>query len=164
MGLVRRGMTPAQFLLNLLPYSGSLLLIYALIMERDTFGALLKTQEDGGLGSTGLCIFLASGLAAYFVQFTQAVAVGTTSALSHALIGQAKTASMLLVSGVLFGESTSPRQLAGGAAAMVCLVLYVYVNVQEMERQARNKLRVAVDAPRSPRGGARKLAPMTPHA
>ena len=47
---------------------------------------------------------------------------------------------------------------------MVCLVLYVYVNVQEMERQAANKLRVAVDAPRSPRGGARKLAPMTPHA
>ena len=34
-------MTPAQFLLNLLPYSGSLLLIYALIMERDTFGFLL---------------------------------------------------------------------------------------------------------------------------
>ena len=47
---------------------------------------------------------------------------------------------------------------------MVCLVLYVYVNVQEMERQARNKLRVAVDAPRSSRGGARKFAPMTPHA
>ena len=44
-------------------------------------GALLKTREDGGLGSSGLCIFLASGLAAYFVQFTQAVAVGTTSAL-----------------------------------------------------------------------------------
>ena len=39
--LVRRGMTPAQFLLNLLPYSGSLLLIYALVMERDTFGFLL---------------------------------------------------------------------------------------------------------------------------
>ena len=37
---MRRGMTPAQFLLNLLPYSGSLLLIYALIMERDTFGFL----------------------------------------------------------------------------------------------------------------------------
>ena len=47
---------------------------------------------------------------------------------------------------------------------MVCLVLYVYVNVQEMEAQAANKLRVAVEAPRSPRGRARKFAPMTPHA
>ena len=36
--------------------------------------------------------------AGYLVQFTQAVAVGATSALAHALTGQAKTASMLVLS------------------------------------------------------------------
>jgi hypothetical protein len=45
--------------------------------------------------------------------------VGTTSALSHALIGQAKTASMLLLSPIIYGEATTTRQLLGGASAMV---------------------------------------------
>jgi len=55
----------------------------------------------------------------FFLCLAQAVAVGTTSALSHALIGQAKTASMLLLSPIIYGEATTTRQLLGGASAMV---------------------------------------------
>ena len=74
--------------------------------------------------------------AGYLVQFTQAVAVGATSALAHALTGQAKTASMLVLSPILYDEATSARQFVGGAVAMVCLVLYVYANVKETEVRA----------------------------
>jgi hypothetical protein len=70
------------------------------------------------------------------VQFTQAVAVGATSALAHALTGQAKTASMLVLSPILYDEATSAAQFVGGAIAMACLVLYVYANVKEMEAHA----------------------------
>eukprot|EP00802_Teleaulax_amphioxeia_P013860 Tamp_13915.p1 GENE.Tamp_13915~~Tamp_13915.p1 ORF type:complete len:533 (+),score=76.79 Tamp_13915:22-1599(+) len=181
--LVRRGMTPAQFLKNLLPYSGALLGLYALVMEKATFHELTLPAAQGGLGMHGMMIFGLSGLAAYFVQFSQAVAVGTTSALSHALIGQAKTASMLLLSPFFYGEETTSRQLLGGALAMVCLVLYVYVNVGEMEADYKAKGSASSNAkakpargrspggplsiqpPTSPRGSkAKKFIPMAPSA
>lgn len=188
--LVRRGMTPAQFLLNLLPYSGMLLFSYAVLFEQETFVFLFTGAQGGGLGSQGMATFVASGLAAYFVQFTQAVAVGTTSALSHALIGQAKTASMLLLSPIIFGEDTTMRQLLGGGVAMLSLVFYAYVNVKEIEAGAANKSSgvaaggvkakaargrspgtgLLVQVPKaaaSPKAGAaakKAFLPMTPHA
>ncbi len=70
------------------------------------------------------------------MQFTQAVAVGTTSALAHALTGQAKTASMLLMSPMLYDEATSARQLVGGALAMACLVLYVVQGERERDSES----------------------------
>ena len=70
------------------------------------------------------------------MQFTQAVAVGTTSALAHALTGQAKTASMLLLSPMLYDEPTSARQLVGGAAAMGCLVVYVVQGEREKDSES----------------------------
>ena len=50
-------MTPAQFLKNLLPYSGALLGLYALVMEKATFHELTLPAAQGGLGMHGMMIF-----------------------------------------------------------------------------------------------------------
>ena len=73
------------------------------------------------------CTFFLSAFLFFFKKNAKAVAVGTTSALSHALIGQAKTASMLLLSPIIYGEATTTRQLLGGASAMVTSFVIVIV-------------------------------------
>ena len=130
--VVRSGTKPSQFLLDNLPFASVLLMAYAAIFEPDAVRQMTQSWEDGGLGFHGWAVFVASGVVSYFLQFSQAVAIGTTSALTHALTGQAKTASMMVLAPILYGEITSPSQFIGGAAAMACLVLYVYVNVNEM--------------------------------
>ena len=130
--VVRSGTKPSQFLLDNLPFASVLLMAYAAIFEPDAVRQMTQSWEDGGLGFHGWAVFVASGVVSYFLQFSQAVAIGTTSALTHALTGQAKTASMMVLAPILYGEITSPSQFIGGAAAMACLVVYVYVNVNEM--------------------------------
>lgn len=61
--MVRGGMTPAQFLLNIIPYSTFLLMIYAIAFEPHALQQLASSTEEGGLGRGGWAIFFASGIA-----------------------------------------------------------------------------------------------------
>jgi len=61
--MVRSGMTPAQFLLNIIPYSTLLLMIYAIAFEPHALRQLAASTEEGGLGRGGWAIFFASGIA-----------------------------------------------------------------------------------------------------
>jgi hypothetical protein len=61
--MVRSGMTPAQFLLNIIPWSTLLLMGYALVFEPHALQQLASSQEEGGLGRGGWAIFFASGVA-----------------------------------------------------------------------------------------------------
>ena len=132
---VSSGTKPAQFLLDIVPFSTGLLLLAAVTFEPQALRQLFQGVDAGGLGPWGLAVFFASGVASYLVQFSQAIAIGTTSALAHAMSGQAKTASMLVAAPVLYGEETSLHQFAGGAIAILCLVAYVHVNLKETEAE-----------------------------
>lgn len=61
--IVRSGMTPAQLLLNIIPYSTLLLMLYAVVFEPHALQHLAASAEEGGLGRGGWAIFFASGIA-----------------------------------------------------------------------------------------------------
>ncbi|EKX34162.1 hypothetical protein GUITHDRAFT_119656 [Guillardia theta CCMP2712] len=134
-----KGWTPAQLLLEVMPWSAALqLILVAVLGEYRSLSVFVKPVEEGGLGSGGMILFLSTGMAAFLVTWSQGIAVGTTSALSHALMGQAKTAGLTVLSAVLLHERISARQMMGGSAAMLSLVLYSWVNVREGKRIKHN--------------------------
>ncbi len=73
--MVRSGMTPAQFLLNVIPWSTLLLMGYALVFEPHAVQQLAASQEEGGLGRGGWAVFFASGVAGSFVASVRACSV-----------------------------------------------------------------------------------------
>ena len=78
----------------------------------------------------------ATGLLAFGVNYTQFKSVGVTSALTHTLSGQFKTASVILGGVVLFGARSSSQQLLGAAVAMASLVGYAHLTLVEKATEA----------------------------
>ena len=63
-------MTPRDFISDLMPWSGTLLLVYAVIFERESLRRLVTPHTAGGYASVDfyLC-WLVSGVAAYLGKY-----------------------------------------------------------------------------------------------
>ena len=53
------------------------------------------------------------------------------SALAHVLLGQLKTAVVMIGASIIFGSEYSPMQLIGATGAVVAIVFYSMVTIQE---------------------------------
>lgn len=71
---------------------------------------------------TGMIMF--SCVAAFAVSWSQCLVVGACSALAHSLLGQAKTAVVIIWAWLFLSAPTNWVQLLGAAVSLGCLVLY----------------------------------------
>ena len=77
--------------------------------------------------ATSVFAVAASGLGAFLVNYSGFLVVGHLGAISHVLLGQAKSAMTLLVAALLFGTSYTARELVCASGAMASIVAYAYL-------------------------------------
>jgi hypothetical protein len=113
-------------------YGGCALLItcLALAFERNRLLAF-------DFSSDFLCILLLSSVAAFLTSWSQCMVVGACSALTHSLMGQAKTAAVVML-GVVWGERITYTQMGWAFVALLALTLYTHVNLAEHKSKKKN--------------------------
>jgi len=74
-----------------------------------------------------------SGIFAFLVNFSGFLVMGNISALAHVLLGQLKTAIIMIGAAILFGSKYTPSQLVGAIGAVVAIILYSHVTIKEKE-------------------------------
>lgn len=74
-----------------------------------------------------------SGIAAFLVNFSGFLVMGNISALAHVLLGQFKTAIIMILAAIIFGSKYSTVQLLGAAGAVLAILLYSQVTLKEKE-------------------------------
>ena len=74
-----------------------------------------------------------SGVAAFLVNFSGFLVMGNISALAHVLLGQLKTAVIMIGAAFLFGSRYSLGQTVSAAGAVVAIVLYSRVTIVEAD-------------------------------
>eukprot|EP00540_Astrosyne_radiata_P019543 CAMPEP_0116844174 /NCGR_PEP_ID=MMETSP0418-20121206/12518_1 /TAXON_ID=1158023 /ORGANISM="Astrosyne radiata, Strain 13vi08-1A" /LENGTH=164 /DNA_ID=CAMNT_0004475051 /DNA_START=182 /DNA_END=676 /DNA_ORIENTATION=+ len=79
-----------------------------------------------------------SGIAAFLVNFSGFLVMGNIGALAHVLLGQFKTAVIMLGGYILFQSRMSPMQLLGALLAVLAIVAYTHVTVQEKSKSSSN--------------------------
>ena len=114
-----------QLMFQLLPAAAAIQFVFALVFEQNEIGQLMAAPLSSHM-MIQLC-----GFAAFAVNYTQMRTVAVTSALTHSLSGQFKTGTVILGSYLLFGSHTSWQQLLGSSCAMMGLVLYSRLTLEE---------------------------------
>lgn len=79
-----------------------------------------------------------SGVFAFLVNFSGFLVMGNISGLAHVLLGQLKTAVIMLGAYFLFASRYSPLQLLGATGAVAGIVAYTHVTVQEKTTRLRD--------------------------
>lgn len=72
-----------------------------------------------------------SGIFAFLVNFSGFLVMGNISALAHVLLGQLKTAIIMIGATFLFGSKYTSTQLVGASGAVIAISLYAYVTINE---------------------------------
>ncbi len=74
-----------------------------------------------------------SGLFAFLVNFSGFLVMGNIGALAHVLLGQLKTAVIMVGSTFLFGSKYSTLQIGGALGAVVSILAYTHVTMTEKD-------------------------------
>jgi len=72
-----------------------------------------------------------SGIFAFLVNLSGFLVMGNISALSHVLLGQLKTAIIMIGATILFGSKYTTIQLVGASVAVIAIILYSYITIKE---------------------------------
>jgi len=72
-----------------------------------------------------------SGLFAFLVNFSGFLVMGNIGALAHILLGQLKTALIMVGATIIFHQSYSIGQIGGAAGAIVFIIYYSHVTIKE---------------------------------
>ncbi|KAK8954482.1 hypothetical protein KSP39_PZI001678 [Platanthera zijinensis] len=80
-------------------------------------------------------IFL-SAILGFMLQWSGALALGATSAISHVVLGQFKTCVILLGGFLLFDSNPGILSICGAITALGGMSAYTYLNLLELRRQA----------------------------
>ena len=70
-------------------------------------------------------------MAAFFVNLSGFLVLGSINAIAHVLLGQLKTCAIILGAFMLFGAEYSLVQLAGAAVAVGAIVFYTHTTMKE---------------------------------
>jgi len=73
-----------------------------------------------------------SGIFAFLVNFSGFLVMGNISALAHVLLGQFKTAIIMILASMIFGSKFSAMQLVAAVGAVVAIVVYSQITLIEM--------------------------------
>jgi solute carrier family 35 protein E3 len=81
-----------------------------------------------------------SGLSAFLVNYSGFLVIGNLGALTHVLLGQCKTAVIMVGAYILFQSHYSALQLRGALGAVLAIVMYTHVTVREMHLKEKKPL------------------------
>ncbi|GKV00345.1 hypothetical protein SLEP1_g13045 [Rubroshorea leprosula] len=73
---------------------------------------------------------LMSAILGFLLQWSGALALGATSAISHVVLGQFKTCVLLLGSYYLFGSNPGTTSILGAFVAIGGMSFYTYLNIR----------------------------------
>ena len=80
----------------------------------------------------------ASGVAAFFVNWSGFLVMGACSALTHTVLGQVKAVATILGGWLLFQQVYPPKAIAGALVAVFAMVLYTKFNLDEGSKRAED--------------------------
>lgn len=104
----------------------TLLFLAALIPLLDPPGAL---SFDWNFNNT--LAILASAVLGFLLQWSGALALGATSAITHVVLGQFKTCVLLLGNFYLFGSNQGTTSIFGASTAIAGMSVYTYLNLKQ---------------------------------
>ncbi|KAF2317613.1 hypothetical protein GH714_025561 [Hevea brasiliensis] len=81
-------------------------------------------------------LILGSAFLGFLLQWSGALALGATSAISHVVLGQFKTCVVLLGNFYLFGSNPGVTSICGAFTAIAGMSAYTYLNLCGMKSQA----------------------------
>ncbi|KAK8991136.1 hypothetical protein V6N11_062160 [Hibiscus sabdariffa] len=76
-------------------------------------------------------MILTSGVFGFLLQWSGALALGATSAISHVVLGQFKTCVLLLGNYYIFGSNPGTTSVCGAIAAIAGMSYYTYLNLEK---------------------------------
>lgn len=109
----------------------TLLFLVSMIPFLDPPGAL---SFDWSLANT-TAIFISAFLG-FFLQWSGALALGATSAITHVVLGQFKTCVLLLGNFYIFGSNSGVVSVCGAVVAIIGTSLYTYLNTRNQSLKA----------------------------
>ncbi|CAH8386454.1 unnamed protein product [Eruca vesicaria subsp. sativa] len=109
----------------------TLLFLVSMIPFLDPPGAL---SFDWSLANTS-AIFVSAFLG-FFLQWSGALALGATSAITHVVLGQFKTCVLLLGNFYIFGSNSGVVSVCGAIVAIIGTSLYTYLNTRSQSLKA----------------------------
>lgn len=109
----------------------TLLFLVSMIPFLDPPGAL---SFDWSLANTS-AIFVSAFLG-FFLQWSGALALGATSAITHVVLGQFKTCVLLLGNFYIFGSNSGVVSVCGAIVAIIGTSLYTYLNTRGQSLKA----------------------------
>jgi solute carrier family 35 protein E3 len=77
-----------------------------------------------------------SGICAFLVNFSGFLVMGNIGALAHVLLGQLKTAMIMIGATLLFSSHYTQTQLVGASGAVLTIIQYSRVTIKEKEEEA----------------------------
>ncbi|XVE71932.1 hypothetical protein DITRI_Ditri10aG0190800 [Diplodiscus trichospermus] len=87
-------------------------------------------------------MILISGVFGFLLQWSAALALGATSAISHVVLGQFKTCMLLLGNYYIFGSNPGTTSICGALVAIAGMSFYTYLNLPN------TKLKPGKESPR----------------
>ncbi|KAK7265349.1 hypothetical protein RJT34_32968 [Clitoria ternatea] len=76
-------------------------------------------------------VILASAILGFLLQWSGALALGATSAISHVVLGQFKTCFILLGNYYIFGSNPGITSICGAFTAIIGMSVYTYLNLKQ---------------------------------
>jgi hypothetical protein len=89
------------------------------------------TSFDFNVYSVGMLVL--SGIGAFLVNWSGFAVLGSCSPLTHIILGQAKSSIVMVVGFLLLGYNPGMDSLLGAIIAILAMIAYTYVNLQEAE-------------------------------
>lgn len=102
------------------------------------------------LGNTS-AIFM-SAILGFLLQWSGALALGATSAITHVVLGQFKTCVILLGGYLLFGSNPGLTSLYGAITALLGMSIYTYLNLHGSDQHSNkstSRLSPSLSLPKS---------------
>ncbi|KDP46643.1 hypothetical protein JCGZ_13599 [Jatropha curcas] len=81
-------------------------------------------------------LIIVSAFLGFLLQWSGALALGATSAISHVVLGQFKTCVVLLGNYYVFGANPGPTSIFGAFTAIAGMSAYTYLNLSSAKSQA----------------------------
>ncbi|GAB5371559.1 hypothetical protein AAMO2058_001590400 [Amorphochlora amoebiformis] len=78
-------------------------------------------------------LLIISGLSAFLINLSGFLVMGLLSPLTHIVLGQAKSAVMMLIGILCFGYNPQAKSVLGAVLAMASITCYTYVNIKEQQ-------------------------------
>ncbi|KAL2930156.1 Nucleotide-sugar uncharacterized transporter 2 [Bienertia sinuspersici] len=80
------------------------------------------------------CAIFMSALLGFLLQWSGALALGATSAITHVVLGQFKTCVILIGGYLLFGSNPGLTSICGAITALMGMSVYTYLNIQNSDQ------------------------------